>query len=66
MFRCSINNKMMEYLRYSTNKSLENYKKPIYTFFTPEKDNIDNNISLLPFVSIISFLAGYTFHKLTN
>lgn len=63
MFRSNrsflISPEMSNYIKDSTNKSLEKYlnKYNINTLFP--KDEPPNCIVLLPFVSFISFLAGY-------
>jgi hypothetical protein len=62
--RFSISPKMLKYLRDSTNKFLEKYLNKYSTnkYNTNVlilKDKRPSHIVLLPFVSFISFLAGY-------
>ena len=69
------NPKILEYIRNTTNKTIEKYKKILtldynidynidYNNYDPET-NKPNNL-LLPIVSFISFLAGYHFHNFVN
>jgi hypothetical protein len=68
--RLSISSEMLKYIRESTNKSLEKYLTKYNINALELKDRTPNCIILLPFVSLISFLAGYNFNnfveKLTN
>jgi len=58
-----ISPEMSKYIRDTTNKSLEKYtNKP--KFVIPDKKDPHGFFLLLPFVSLISFLAGYKFCKL--
>jgi hypothetical protein len=57
---------MSKYIRESTNKSIENYKINPYSLVLFEKNDPPKFFALLPFVSFISFLAGYKFCKLTK
>jgi len=57
-----ISDKISKYLRYTTNKSLEKYKKNV-TFSIPDKNVPLNFFFILPFVSLISFLTGYKLGK---
>ena len=58
-----ISPEMSKYIRDTTNKSLEKYtNKP--KFVIPDKKDPPDFFLLLPFVSLISFLAGYKFCKL--
>ena len=63
MFRSNkpflISPEILKYIKDSTNKSLEKClnKYKINTLFP--KDSLPNYNALLPFVSFISFLAGY-------
>ena len=59
-----INNDLTNYIKDTTNKSLEKYKKFNYlNFFHVQENNkpSDNNLFIIPFVSFFSFLAGYHF-----
>jgi hypothetical protein len=63
-----ISPEMLKYIRDATNKSIEkHFKKPE---FVREKNNtiallkdVEPYFFILPFVSLISFLAGYNFCK---
>jgi hypothetical protein len=69
MFRFSnykfINPELAKYIKDSTNKSIENFKnRNKYSTYLITKENNPNpneGFMLLPFVSLISFLAGYHF-----
>lgn len=62
MFRYSnsINPEMLKHIRESTNKSIERYKRSVIF----DKKEPPSLYALLPFVSFISFLAGYNLNKL--
>lgn len=68
--RFSVSPEMLKYIRDSTNKSLEKYLNKYNINALDLKDRKPSCIMLLPFVSFISFLAGYNFHnfveRLTN
>ena len=60
---------MSKYLRDVTNKSIDkHFKTPYFTRILLNKNIPSNNIMpyflLFPFVSLISFLAGYNYCKL--
>jgi hypothetical protein len=57
---CAISPEMLKYIRDTTNKSIEKYKRP-FSYINVGEDK-PNLYSLLPFVSFVSFLAGYNFH----
>ena len=57
----SISPEMPKYIRDSTNKSLEKYLNKYNVNAQMLKDKPPTCIILLPFVSLISFLAGYNF-----
>lgn len=57
--RFLISPEMSKYIKDSTNKSLEKYINKYKINTTLVKDISPNYIALLPFVSFISFLAGY-------
>lgn len=58
--KLTISPEMLKYIRDATNKSIEKYKKQVSVInVNDDKPNIYN---LLPFVSFVSFLAGYNFH----
>jgi hypothetical protein len=64
-----ISPEMLKYIRDTTNKSLEKYtNKPRFVIpdknDPPDKKDPPDFFLLLPFVSLISFLAGYKFCKL--
>jgi len=63
-----ISPEMLRYIKESTNKSIEKYKnKNNYNskLVITKKDKPPNDFFiLLPFVSIVSFLAGYHFSNL--
>ena len=77
MFRLSnpliISNEISTYIKDTTNKSLEKYKNKV-RFVTTDltNDSYPNKgypltfFSLLPFVSLMSFLAGYKFFRHMN
>jgi hypothetical protein len=58
-----ISPEMSKYIKDTTNKSLEKYTNNS-KFVIPDKKDPPNFFILLPFVSLISFLAGYKFCKL--
>ena len=58
-----ISPEMSKYIKDITNKSLEKYTNNV-KFVIPDKKELPNFFLLLPFVSLISFLAGYNFCKL--
>jgi hypothetical protein len=58
-----ISPEMSKYIKDTTNKSLEKYTNKS-KFVIPDKKDPPNFFLLLPFVSLISFLAGYKFCKL--
>ncbi len=71
----SISPEMLRYINESTNKSLDKYTnknkttilscKPFHFENTQRcKGTLSNFIVLFPFISFVSFLAGYNFHKL--
>jgi hypothetical protein len=65
--RPMISRELSNYLRDSTNKSIDKHFKPPYISHLLINKNIepkDISLWLLPFVSIVSFLAGYNFCKL--
>jgi len=67
--RPMIKPEMSKYLRDLTNKSVDNhFKTPYFTRILLNKNKPPNNIVpyflLLPFVSLLSFLAGYNYCKL--
>jgi hypothetical protein len=61
---------MADYIKQTTNKSLEKYEKNKKINLTNPlillKDDKLPNTFLLAFVSMLSFLAGYKFKQLTN
>ena len=58
---------MAEYIKQSTNKSLEKYKQDkINTNKVIRIKEEEKNIFILAFVSIFSFCMGYKFKQLTN
>jgi hypothetical protein len=58
-----INPNIREIIRLSTNKYIDS-KSMSKDYYFNEKPT--PNFLLIPLVSLISFLAGYNFHKLTN
>lgn len=77
MFRLSnpliISNEISTYIKDTTNKSLEKYKNKVRFVTTdltndsyPNKGYPPTFFSLLPFVSLMSFLAGYKLFRLMN
>ena len=58
-----INPNIRDVIRHSTDKFIDANTSPKH--YCP-KDVPASNIFLLPLVSLISFLAGYNFHKLTK
>ena len=77
MFRLSnpliISNEISTYIKDTTNKSLEKYKNKV-RFVTTDLTNDSylnkaypsNFFAVLPFVSLMSFLAGYKLFRLMN
>lgn len=62
-----INPDMAKYIKETTNKSMEKYKNNINNILTTSDTNDTHNyLSLLPFVSLFSFLVGYKLGKLTK
>lgn len=62
-----INPDMVKYIKETTNKSMEKYKNNINNILTTSDTNDTHNyLSLLPFVSLFSFLVGYKLGKLTK
>jgi len=62
-----INPDMVKYIKDTTNKSMEKYKKYKNNILTTSDTNDTHNyLSLLPFVSLFSFLVGYKLGKLTK
>ena len=62
--RCPlISSEMSKYIKDSTNKSLEKYTNN-FKFVISDKTDPLGFFVLFPFVSLISFLAGYKFCKL--
>ena len=68
-----ISNKISTYIKDTTNKSLEKYKNKVRFVITdltndsyPNKGYPLTFFSLLPFVSLMSFLAGYKFFRHMN
>lgn len=66
-----VNPEMSKYIKEQTNKWLKNYSNNShYTRVsdlvkqTNEDSKLPNNYLILPFVSLISFLAGYNFCNL--
>lgn len=59
--RFLISPKMLKYIRDSTNESLKKYLNKYDMNTLVLQDNIPNCIRLIPFVSLVSFLAGYKF-----
>jgi hypothetical protein len=57
-----ISDKISKYIKDSTNKSLEKYKNNVKNYI-PYKNDSSDFFMLLPFVSLISFLAGYKLSK---
>lgn len=57
---------MSKYIKDSTNKSIKNYFNKYKINALLVKDISPNYIALLPFVSLISFLAGYNFNMVLN
>lgn len=67
-----LNPEMSNYIKEHTNKWIKNLKEK-YSNKSPyikvsdlvkhEEPNMPNNFLLIPFVSLISFLAGYNFCK---
>jgi hypothetical protein len=58
-----ISSEMSKYIKDSTNKSLENYTNN-FKFVIHDKTVPLSFFVLFPFVSLISFLAGYNYCKL--
>jgi hypothetical protein len=58
-----VSSELSNYINYSINKSLEKYKNNVIPY---EKDQpyTPDNLIILPFVSFISFLAGYYFCRI--
>ena len=62
--RCPlISSEMSKYIKDSTNKSLEKYTNN-FKFVISDKTDPLSFFVLFPFVSLISFLAGYNYCKL--
>ena len=68
-----VSNEISTYIKDTTNKSLEKYKNKVRFVTTdltndsyPNKAYLPNFFALLPFVSLMSFLAGYKFCKQMN
>jgi hypothetical protein len=76
-----ISNEISTYIKDTTNKSLEKYKNKVrfiipntttdltndsYPNIGPNKGYPSNFFALLPFVSLMSFLAGYKLFRLMN
>ena len=62
--RCPlISSEMTKYIKDSTNKSLEKYTNN-FKFVISDKTDPLSFFVLFPFVSLISFLAGYNYCKL--
>ena len=57
---------MSEYIKQSTNKSLETYKKNKFVNGLYVLNKEEKNIFVLAFVSIFFFFMGYKFKQLTN
>jgi hypothetical protein len=67
--RPSISPEISKYIKDTTNKSLEKYTNNVKFAIPdkmdpPDKKDPPDFFLLLPFVSLISFLAGYKFCKL--
>ncbi len=62
--RSLISPEMSKYINDTTNKSLEKYKNNIKLNIPNHKNDPPNFLFILPFVSLISFLAGYKLSKL--
>lgn len=58
--KLTISPEMLKYIKDTTNKSIEKYKKQVSVISV--NDDKPNFYNLLPFVSFVSFLAGYNFH----
>ena len=58
-----ISSEMSKYIKDSTNKSLEKYTNN-FKFVISDKTDPLSFFVLFPFVSLISFLAGYNYCKL--
>jgi hypothetical protein len=71
-----INQETSKYIKEQTNKWLEKYSNPHNSIqyvrvsdLVKQKDmdpKLPNNYLILPFVSLISFLAGYKFYNLIH
>lgn len=62
-----INPNMAKYIKETINKSMEKYKNNKNNILTTSDTNETHNyLSLLPFVSLFSFLVGYKLGKLTK
>ena len=59
-----INPNIRDIIRQSTNKYIESKTCSSKCFSNSDIPN--SNFLLLPLVSLLSFLAGYNFHKLTS
>lgn len=59
-----INPNIRDLIRQSTNKYIES--KTCCAKCVSNSDIPTSNFLLLPLVSLLSFLAGYNFHKLTH
>lgn len=67
-----INPEMSKYIKEQTNKWLKSFEEKhsndsaylrVSNLVKHEEPKIPNNLLLIPFVSLISFLAGYNFCK---
>jgi hypothetical protein len=62
-----INPDMAKYIKDTINKSMEKYKNNKNNILTTSDTNKTHNyLSLLPFVSLFSFLVSYKLGKLTK
>jgi len=59
-----INAQMLKYIEESTNKSVENHINKYNITAQILKNKPPNCMMFLPFVSLMSFLAGYNLHLL--
>jgi len=59
-----IDPELSKYIKESTNKSIEKYLNKSKILCTPNENNPNNIFLILPFVSLVSFLAGYHFCKI--
>lgn len=70
--RLFVSPEMSKYISEQTNKSIQKYSNNNFkrVFNLVKYKDVDSLISnfyfVLPFVSFISFLAGYNFHKLIH